>query len=563
MFSRLRIESLVCVSAVAASLCVGCAKVKVRKVPTPTQYTRWSDDMQEQADKMEGFRFYLPRPFIQVRQSFPIRTETYLVHGKASADGRYVIVGAVEANSGLAKYVATGANRALIPAQHIQDPSKPSSTAIRQQNDEVKKATKEKNDAERRTMEDSIETGVVGKPAQAPQQPQKTIATPPPVEPPTLTGINKKNTTNDNGAAAVQFLRGANFDVVYMPDFEEQFVVSSKAGLGNAEFELNLGQGWSLQGFNSISDNSELNKRIFDLIDRSMELVDTAATAKVDDFVAGLNPGDSATLPRAQSESTGQGDDKAVVRPSQDVTLKVTVVYYAAKGLYPVMKPREMQERVTGQETTYYSIDLFKLNPNVTGISEFDPSALARAQVAVANESTDYTVPKYPYQFISFNTFNYMAIEVVENSQTSGNPFKTLYPDRGTSIDAGADSPDTSTSNIPARRTNDPLAEKLDDAGKRPDSISESEAKTFEAEFKKEVAGQLKTKEEKTWDVSAVIDINQKEVVVSADLNNVSTVKDFEKRQPDFQTLINKILKRDNIALPVVFKKPTRVTSRP
>ncbi len=59
-------------------------------------------------------------------------------------------------------------------------------------------------------------------------------------------------------------MRG-NMDIVYLPDFEEQYVVSSRANLGNANFQINLGQGWSLQGFNSLSDNSAINKRVFTL----------------------------------------------------------------------------------------------------------------------------------------------------------------------------------------------------------------------------------------------------------------------------------------------------------
>ncbi len=124
-----------------------------------------------------------------------------------------------------------------------------------------------------------------------------------------------------------------------------------------------------------------------------MELADTAATARVDQFVRNLQPGTSGVVPVPHAESAVR-DGKSALIPSTDVTLKVTVVYYAAKGMYPVMKPREMQERVTGQQVSYRTLDLFKLKPKVTGVSEFDPSALARAQVAVANESTDFTIPK-------------------------------------------------------------------------------------------------------------------------------------------------------------------------
>ena len=66
---------------------VGCSTVTVKKVPTPSQYVVWTDRLQAQADDMEGLRFYLPRPFVNVFESFPIRTDIYLAEGVVSADG--------------------------------------------------------------------------------------------------------------------------------------------------------------------------------------------------------------------------------------------------------------------------------------------------------------------------------------------------------------------------------------------------------------------------------------------------------------------------------------------
>ncbi|KAB2835315.1 MAG: hypothetical protein F9K48_04500, partial [Candidatus Brocadia sp.] len=62
----------------------GCAEVKIRKVPTPTQYGHWTDIMQHKSDNIKGFRFYLPRPFINVFESFPIRTDVYIADGVVS-----------------------------------------------------------------------------------------------------------------------------------------------------------------------------------------------------------------------------------------------------------------------------------------------------------------------------------------------------------------------------------------------------------------------------------------------------------------------------------------------
>src|SRR5262245_11213413 len=76
----------------AWSACGGCASVSVRKVPSPSQYENWNDDLQKQADAMECVRFYLPRPWVNVFESFPIATDLYLASGTVSPDGRYVLV---------------------------------------------------------------------------------------------------------------------------------------------------------------------------------------------------------------------------------------------------------------------------------------------------------------------------------------------------------------------------------------------------------------------------------------------------------------------------------------
>lgn len=396
----------------------GCARVTVKKVPTPTQYGHWTDKMQRKADKMEGIRFYLPRPFVQVRQSFPIRTENYLVSGKVSPDGKYVIVGGVSATSGLAKYIGTVAGTAFVPNAVIIAADQPQRAA----------RTESK-------LGDDVNVGVDAT-GGAPPRPD---AAPKPPAPTVLqqgsgisnffgdiTGINERKTTNDNGAVAVQPLRGNNFDILYLPDFEEQYVVSSRSGLGNASFEVNLGQGWSLQGFNSLTDNSQINKRIFDLIDSSTALAKQLAEQKFGVNLPDLPPGT-----KGMGRTEGATSAKPGV-PGTDVTLKVTVIHYASKGLYPVMKPREVQERVIANQVSYSFIDVFKFSPSVNGISEFDPTALKRAQAAVSNESSDFTVPKYPYQYISFNTFSYMAIEVVKTTSPANGPFQNLYPETGT-----------------------------------------------------------------------------------------------------------------------------------
>jgi hypothetical protein len=245
---------------------------------------------------------------------------------------------------------------------------------------------------------------------------------------PARTGINERNIANDNGAYAYQPMRG-NLDLAYLPDFEEQYAVDSHSGLGNAKFSLNLGQGWSLQSLNSLSDNSEINKRIFDIIDSSVELAKAAAKASMGiPPIPGI-PTDAVITP----QSSALKDEPA----GTPVTLKIVVVHYAAKGLYPIIKPRELQERQTGRAITnrFLYLNLHKLlDAQPSPVSAFDPQAIARAQKAVDNETGNFTVPRYPYQYLSFQTFRYLAIQVV---RPGDKPFDALYDKTGTQGSAG------------------------------------------------------------------------------------------------------------------------------
>jgi hypothetical protein len=412
-----RLLAVVCAGVTLINL--GCARVTVRKVPTPTQYVRWTDAMQRKADRIEGFRFYLPRPFINVFESFPVRTDVYIADGVVSPDGKYVIIKRVRADSDLATYMAAElGSSATVPTREVLVPAGKGGGGGSAQS---KEGTLDDAATTQPSGDDEVPTGTDEEPAK-PDETEGAGGTD------QRTGISSRAVTNDNGAFAYQPMRG-NFDVAYLPDFEEQYAVSSEANLGNAEFALNLGQGWSLQGFNSLTDNSQLNDRIFDVIDSSIKMAKSLATQGTSNLIEAMKARAAA---RAQSR-VGTLEERAV--PGTDVSLKIVVVHYAARGLYPVLKPRELQERQSDRSASFMTLDLFRARPQ-WGSTASD-KALADAQRAIRNETGTFTVPRYPYQYISFNTFRYMAIEVVQPSTDGASPFRHLYDKTGTSGDRG------------------------------------------------------------------------------------------------------------------------------
>ncbi|MDB5332119.1 MAG: hypothetical protein JWP03_3270 [Phycisphaerales bacterium] len=398
------------------TLC-GCATVVVRKVPAATEYVHWTDDMQREADSIHGIRFYLPRPFLNVFESFPIRTDIYFAQGVVSPDGKFIRLTSItplnQPPTSLA--VNVPAESLMFPAPSLQLPGfqgKPG--------DGTAAATPE------------IKTPVaVGEKPQAPPAAPTPL---PPSSPTPKTGVNTQGSTNNNGAFAYQPLRG-NFDLLYLPDFDEQYAVDGYAGLGNANFQVNLGQGWSLQGFNSLTDNSEINKRIFDLIDTSAQLAKTAASAELGQLLPLVQQAAKNVTPGGVAALQGNPQTLPTDIRGTAVTLRVIVLHYAARGLYPVIKPHELQERIADSRTTYCGLDMFKVFPKVEWFSDYDKNSLLRSQQAVEPQGGHFTVPRYPYQYISFNTFDYLGIEVIAPSAEA---FKARYPGTGTDNENGA-----------------------------------------------------------------------------------------------------------------------------
>jgi hypothetical protein len=447
---------------------ISCARVSVHKVPSPTQYfvngkNEWTREMQQAADKMEGFRFYLPRPFINVFESFPITTDIYLASGRVSPDGRFIAIDSIiplstadDFGSISPQNVSTLPASMMIPQRWIyrpgamvrsnQDASTPrgrpraglepgdtglSPEAIAKIQEAIEASRENAADAAKQSSEAKEAATDASKSAgDAKQSAQQT------------TGQNRRNVTNDNGAFAYQPLRG-NFDLLYLPDFDEQYVVSSQSGLGNAEFKMNLGQGWSLQGFNSFTDNSALTKRVFDVIDTGLELGKAAARAAA--LAAGV-PLPGAARSALEPPEPGQAFDEAAGTP---VALKIVVVHYAAKGLYPVIKPREL----VSARPSAIVIDLAApggATPARAG--QVNAAAAIEMQAHIEKRST---VPVYPYQYVSFNTFRYMAIEALT---PQGAPFGTLYDKTGTTGEPGDRRGEDPTPSSPEPKQGDSVA---------------------------------------------------------------------------------------------------------
>lgn len=462
----------------AITLCAGCAlvagglscaKVTVRKVPAATQYQSWDDTKQAKADAMEGLRFYLPRPFVSVFESFPIGTDIYIAHGTVSADGEYVYInsvtplttrvdvtrpnsaaevvmfppvptgaiilpksGTTPGGSGPSNGTAalrsgtgdaTGGEKGTGTSAALDERLAALERLVAEGRIDAATASKSAKDAIEAARESKDASAAAADSAISAKESKEGSGNPETA----VTGRNSRTMTNSNGAFAYTPLRG-NLDIVYLPDFDEQYVVSSQANLGNASFMMNMGQGWSLQGFNSISDNSELNKRIFALIDKASELASLAADAGM----TALFPpaGAAIAADRLASLRSATNSEVKALPAGTPVTLRIVVVHYAAKGLYPVIKPRELKE--AGASRLF--LDLYASRNAAGNVVGYNAAAIDRAIDHYDQLQRRFTVPVYPYQYISFNTFRYVSIEALT---PAGTGYGDLYDKTGTAGDPG------------------------------------------------------------------------------------------------------------------------------
>lgn len=303
-----------------------CTSVSVRKVPSAAQYQHWTDAQQQRADSLEGVRFYMPRPFVHVHTPFPVDSEVFLASGVLSSDAAHVQVTSLQRIAPEPGPLITLSEPRLYPAGAIfQTPTPPRA--------------------------DSSSTAA---PSATPAiTPARTI---PPLDTATTErsspGVRQRSVAVDNAVHTHRTLRG-HFDLLFLPDFDEQFVARESAGLGSTRLDLTLGEGWSLQALQSEADSSRLTSALLSAIDRAIQIAGDAASAFA---TGGTSVGASALSAATEALASPRAGEDATellaASPGAPVTLRLTTIHYAAPGLYPVLKPRELLEARRHSETS-------------------------------------------------------------------------------------------------------------------------------------------------------------------------------------------------------------------
>lgn len=407
---------------VAALLCAGCASVNVTKVTPSTGIAV--------AGAAEGIRYYMPRPYISVHEPFIVASEVHLANGEISPDGQYVLI------TGVAKSLTSifdglpvdekskGMGQMAIRASEVRAVAPPATNPMGGQQSAVdgdRPADPPKSTA-------SAPAAASSAPTQTASAPASPASAPAPVKD---SGILNYKVSNDNAAYAVT-PQPRYYSILWLPDFDEQYAVTAKAGLGNAGVTINTGQGWSLQGLDAKVDNSAIAGPLLDFYKSTLGALSKVATAKIGGLAGAIGGQQSAlggdTGPTAKDTFSG----------GTKVTLKVTKVRVVAPGLYPILKPGEVKD-----------ID-------------------AAITSAGADASKRILRPAPPLTNIAFNTYD---VVVIEAARSTG--------DSALKINQYVDSGNAPVFSLPADKPTDKEADSTSESLKAPELAINKALKTL------------------------------------------------------------------------------------
>jgi len=336
---------------VTATVLAACASVNVQKIGSDGAPVGPA-----------GVRFNRPRPYVNVHEPFVVGARAYLVNGQVTPDGKFLLITSATDNLDGALRTALGStievSRVLLTTPGALEAAPP---GVVQSGDDTP------------TLPPIPPPGDVATPAPTPAEPPAEEPQRPPAPPAERTGQAQFKIVNDNNAFATQPMR-RYMDLVFLPDFEEEYVVQVESRIGNASAALDLGQGWSLQGLDARIDNDSITRRLFALYDESIKIaLQLGRTALgVPGLPGGVQSGADTTT---AAEKLPAGTN---------VSIKVTLVRMVAPGLYPVLKPAE---------------GLY-VNNNMATLKTLFPDLDRRL-----------LIPVYPMTNIAFNTYEVIVLE--------------------------------------------------------------------------------------------------------------------------------------------------------
>jgi hypothetical protein len=271
--------------------------------------------MQARADAMEGPRYYLPRPHLVLKAPVPVAARSAFVSFTFDADRRLFVLSVPPE----AEWV-----RAIVPETLTISQA----LAVRI---ELDQAGRQQSTSPTTSPSDggTEQDGAQG----AARTPPSTV---------------ESRVGFINGEDPVTRLNDL-FDVVYLPDFDEQYVVRRRAVLGTSDFQMRLRNGWAAETFGEQFDNSNLIPYVIEQVESASAAALNVATQwglrSVGVPATSVPVAPPATPAGQQQGATPEQEERAALDLLGNlVLLKVVEIRTAQPGLYPILKPREVYD---------------------------------------------------------------------------------------------------------------------------------------------------------------------------------------------------------------------------
>lgn len=258
------------------------------------------------SESVEGYRYYLPRPFLAVKREFPWTSDDAYVQGTITKVGEQLFLVIDPADIERLKL-----DPGRIPAGSVL--YSPSAIRSNQQRS-IQGATETKDDGDKPKDDGEKKDEEKDKEKDKDKGDKKDEKS----------GEAKAEETPKAPASGLVVINEAPFDVIYLPDFDEQYAIDARSGSTVTELKLHLDNGWMLSDVNQKVDNSAILTAVTTQVDKTLDLLRQIASLK-----AGLPTGEST-------------DDKAIQAQSgSKITVRVRTITYVTSGLFPLLKKAE------------------------------------------------------------------------------------------------------------------------------------------------------------------------------------------------------------------------------
>ncbi|MFI5300806.1 MAG: hypothetical protein ACHREM_22205, partial [Polyangiales bacterium] len=215
----------------------------------------------------------------------------------------------------------------------------------------------------------------------------------------------KESTDDAGGAASSAELSGASnglvvipdspFDVIYMPDFDEQYAIDIDGRYSDAELKFALANGWMLESVDEKVDNSAFKTFLLQQAGKTLDVLRSLGS-----MAAGL-------------PTTGlQGQPSA----GTNVLVRARTISYVVPGVYPVLKPKEL----TACQTSPCAgvVPFHTRSERFFEVVRVDSSSSAAANTALKEKAK--------------TLLGSLSVDVNDVQIVDGNPTVTVQPKSGT-----------------------------------------------------------------------------------------------------------------------------------